>query len=85
MTIREGKKDEGEKIVEDIKASTKASGKLELVFMDLASFDSVRAGAEDFLRRSPTINVLVANAGVMMCPYSKTIDGWEMHMGSKFA
>ncbi|XP_040831343.1 retinol dehydrogenase 11 isoform X2 [Ochotona curzoniae] len=37
--------------------------------LDLADTKSVRAFAENFL------------AGVMMCPYSKTADGFEMHMG----
>lgn len=27
------------------------------------------------------LHVLINNAGVMMCPYTKTVDGYEMHMG----
>lgn len=27
------------------------------------------------------LNILINNAGVMMCPYSKTADGFEMHFG----
>lgn len=33
---------------------------------------------------SPEVNqlhILINNAGVMMCPYTKTIDGFEMHIG----
>lgn len=27
------------------------------------------------------MNILINNAGVMMCPYSKTADGFEMQLG----
>lgn len=27
------------------------------------------------------LHILINNAGVMMCPYTKTIDGFEMHIG----
>lgn len=31
---------------------------------------------------SSQINILVNNAGVMMCPLSQTEDGFEMHFGT---
>lgn len=27
------------------------------------------------------LHILINNAGVMMCPYSKTVDGFEMQFG----
>lgn len=27
------------------------------------------------------LHILINNAGVMMCPYTKTADGFEMHLG----
>lgn len=27
------------------------------------------------------MNILINNAGIMMCPYSKTVDGFEMQLG----
>lgn len=27
------------------------------------------------------LHILINNAGVMMCPYTKTVDGFEMHVG----
>lgn len=27
------------------------------------------------------VNVLINNAGIMMCPYSKTADGFELQLG----
>lgn len=39
-------------------------GKVEAIQIDLGSLESVRAGAEDFLRKSGNkLNVLVNNAG----------------------
>ncbi|KAK4498969.1 hypothetical protein PRZ48_009480 [Zasmidium cellare] len=82
MTVRESKKAEGEKIIQDIKSNSKGTGKLELIFMDLSLPDSVRSGAADFLARSPTLNVLIENAGVMAPAYSKTASGHELQMGT---
>lgn len=82
MTVRKSKKAEGKKVIQDIKSTSKGTGKLELVFMDLSSFDSIRAAAKDFLTRSPTLNVLVENAGVMAPAFSKTAAGHELQMGT---
>ncbi|XP_006884818.1 PREDICTED: retinol dehydrogenase 11 [Elephantulus edwardii] len=49
--------------------------------LDLADTKSIRAFAENFLAEEKQLHILVNNAGVMMCPYSKTVDGFEMHMG----
>ncbi|KAM6201122.1 retinol dehydrogenase 11 [Rhynchocyon petersi] len=49
--------------------------------LDLADTKSVRDFAENFLAEEKQLHILVNNAGVMMCPYSKTADGFEMHMG----
>ncbi|KAF5922842.1 hypothetical protein HPG69_013187 [Diceros bicornis minor] len=49
--------------------------------LDLADTKSIRAFAKDFLAEEKHLHILVNNAGVMMCPYSKTADGFEMHMG----
>lgn len=34
-----------------------------------------------FLAEEKKLHVLINNAGVMLCPYSKTADGFEMHLG----
>ncbi|XP_075388556.1 retinol dehydrogenase 11 isoform X2 [Tenrec ecaudatus] len=49
--------------------------------LDLADTRSIRAFAQGFLAEEKQLHILVNNAGVMMCPYSKTADGFEMHMG----
>lgn len=34
-----------------------------------------------FNPEEPAVNILINNAGVMMCPYQKTADGFEMQIG----
>ncbi|KAI9734362.1 MAG: hypothetical protein M1834_002468 [Cirrosporium novae-zelandiae] len=57
-------------------------GRVELLKLDLSSFDSVRACAKEFLEKSKTLNILVNNAGVMTCPESRTADGFETQFGT---
>lgn len=83
MTVRPTKATKGEEIVHDIKKSVpEGNGKLALVLMDLSKPQSVREAAEDFLQESRSLNVLICNAGVMMCPISRTAEGFETHMAS---
>lgn len=53
----------GKQVAEEILADGKP-GKVEVIQMDLGSLESVRAGAEEFLRKSGNkLNVLINNAG----------------------
>jgi NAD(P)-dependent dehydrogenase (short-subunit alcohol dehydrogenase family) len=56
-------------------------GRVELLEMDQNSLESVRAAAKTFLSKSSKLNVLVDNAGIMACPQSKTLDGFESQFG----
>ncbi|XP_054825927.1 retinol dehydrogenase 12 isoform X2 [Eublepharis macularius] len=49
--------------------------------LDLADSKSIREFAENFLRDEKELHILINNAGVMMCPYSKTADGFEIQLG----
>ncbi|XP_048736183.1 retinol dehydrogenase 13-like [Ostrea edulis] len=49
--------------------------------VDLASLESVRKFADDINKREPKIDILINNAGIMMCPYWKTREGFEMQFG----
>ncbi len=49
--------------------------------LDLASLDSVRAAAAEFLSRYQRLDVLINNAGVMASPLLRTADGFEMQFG----
>ncbi|XPS72184.1 hypothetical protein M3J09_004350 [Ascochyta lentis] len=57
-------------------------GHLELLEMDMNSLASVRVCAKEFLSKSNGLNVLVANAGVMMTPEGTTADGFELQFGT---
>ena len=45
--------------------------------LDLADLDSVRVFAESLVETGRTIDVLVANAGIMACPETRVGPGWE--------
>ena len=49
---------------------------------DLASLASVRKCAEEINAKEERVDVLLNNAGVMMCPHTKTEDGFEMQIGT---
>src|SRR5580692_2577768 len=58
------------------------AGKVELVEADLASLKSVRKAADELLKQGKPFDVIIANAGVMACPQSKTADGFETQFGT---
>ncbi|XP_041916778.1 retinol dehydrogenase 11-like isoform X3 [Alosa sapidissima] len=49
--------------------------------LDLASLKSVRALAADVKASEERLDILINNAGIMMCPKWKTEDGFEMQFG----
>nr|XP_061806278.1 retinol dehydrogenase 14-like [Nerophis lumbriciformis] len=57
------------------------SGEVVVKQLDLASLTSVRKFCQEIQEEEPKIDVLVNNAGVYQCPYSKTEDGFEMQLG----
>jgi NAD(P)-dependent dehydrogenase (short-subunit alcohol dehydrogenase family) len=56
--------------------------KLRVMELDLASLASVKSFADAFLATSSRLDLLINNAGVMMPPYSKTADGFELQIGT---
>lgn len=54
---------------------------LELVLLDLASLESVRAAARSLADRDERIDLLVNNAGVMAPPLRRTAEGFEEQIG----
>ncbi|KAI4872975.1 hypothetical protein NFI96_023662 [Prochilodus magdalenae] len=49
--------------------------------LDLASLQSVRALAKDIKENEDRLDILINNAGIMMCPKWLTEDGFEMQFG----
>jgi NAD(P)-dependent dehydrogenase (short-subunit alcohol dehydrogenase family) len=60
------------------RAAAEMPGDVEVRFLDLADLASVRAFADSV----ETVDVLVNNAGVMGMPLTRTVDGFEAHMGT---
>lgn len=58
------------------------SSKIVIKSLDLSSLNSIKLFADDFLKSYNQLDILINNAGIMYCPYSKTQDGFEMQMGT---
>jgi NAD(P)-dependent dehydrogenase (short-subunit alcohol dehydrogenase family) len=67
---------------EVVRAQAADGGGLELVELDLASLASVRACADALSAKGELFDLVIANAGVMACPFDKTADGFETQFGT---
>lgn len=76
------KAEEAKKDIEDKCKDIPDTGHLVLEKCDLNSLKSVRDFAQKILDNEPQINILVNNAGVMMCPKGETEDGFEIQFGT---
>ncbi|EOA99254.1 Retinol dehydrogenase 12, partial [Anas platyrhynchos] len=70
----------GEAAASEIRAET-GNPQVLVKKLDLADTKSIREFADSFLAEEKELHILINNAGVMLCPYSKTADGFEMHLG----
>ena len=50
--------------------------------VDLASLSSIASATKAFVDTGRTIDLLINNAGVMMCPEGRTADGFETQFGT---
>jgi retinol dehydrogenase 12 len=71
----------GEEALKDIKMQS-GSENVHFLQLDLASLDSVREFSDKFHKLEKKLDVLINNAGVMMCPEMKTKDGFELQFGT---
>lgn len=55
---------------------------LTVMKLDLSSLASVRKFAADFIGKHEKLDILINNAGVMVPPYTKTKDGFELQFGT---
>lgn len=62
-------------------AAAGASG-IQLVELDLADLESVRAAADSLLAGGRRFDIVIANAGVMATPLGHTADGFETQFGT---
>ncbi|KAI1895146.1 hypothetical protein AGOR_G00103300 [Albula goreensis] len=56
-------------------------GEIVIKRLDLASLQSVHSFCEEIIKEESRIDVLINNAGIYQCPYTKTEDGFEMQFG----
>ncbi|KAJ8344068.1 hypothetical protein SKAU_G00313970 [Synaphobranchus kaupii] len=57
------------------------NGNVVVKIVDLASLQSVRDLAKDVQETEERLDILINNAGIMMCPKWQTEDGFEMQFG----
>lgn len=50
--------------------------------LDLAELNSIHTFTNEFQSKFSQLNILINNAGVMACPFSKTKDGMEIQIGT---
>jgi len=74
-------KEKGKKAVDRIKAQN-AEAKVKLMILDLADLNSVSKFVKEFKNEYSKLDILINNAGVMMPPYNKTKDGFELQFGT---
>ena len=65
----------------EVRAGAANGGGLELIELDLASLASVRA-CDALVVDGAEFDLVIANAGVMACPFGKTADGFETQFGT---
>ena len=79
IAVRNQKK--GEKAIQKIKKQNE-NADVKLMLLDLASIKSVKNFAEEFKQKYSRLDILINNAGVMIPPYTKTEDGFELQLGT---
>jgi NAD(P)-dependent dehydrogenase (short-subunit alcohol dehydrogenase family) len=73
--------DKGETAKEKI-LSQNENAEVEIMKIDLSDLSSVKEFADEFVKKYDKLDILINNAGVMIPPYSKTKDGFELQMGT---
>jgi NAD(P)-dependent dehydrogenase (short-subunit alcohol dehydrogenase family) len=84
ITVRDTAK--GQKAIDDIlKSDPTNKAPIHMIAMNLDDLNSVRQGAEEFLKQSENkLNVLICNAGVMATPFALTSDGYETQFATNY-
>ena len=73
--------EKGERAVSRITDEYPAA-KVSIMHLDLGDLKSIRSFANEFLAKHNTLDILINNAGVMIPPYKKTNDGFELQFGT---
>ncbi|CAL8093509.1 unnamed protein product [Orchesella dallaii] len=65
-------------MVDEFRKARITTGTVDIMPLDLKSFESVREFATQVLRKYTKIHILINNAGIYSQPYEKTEDGYEI-------
>ena len=79
MAVRNLEK--GRKAAEKV-GSESGSAVVKVMKLDLSDLASIRKFAADFKSKFSRLDLLINNAGVMVPPYTKTADGFELQLGT---
>jgi NAD(P)-dependent dehydrogenase (short-subunit alcohol dehydrogenase family) len=79
MAVRDTVK--GEKVATLIRGEKK-NASISVMALDLCSLKSVEDFSDKFLNEYQRLDLLINNAGVMMCPHSTSTDGFEIQIGT---
>lgn len=74
-------KEKGNKAIAELKEHN-PDRSVQMILLDLADLKEIQNFAETYTTQFDTLDILINNAGVMMPPYSKTKDGFELQFGS---
>ncbi|KAJ5390380.1 uncharacterized protein N7496_001448 [Penicillium cataractarum] len=75
-------KEKATKAIHDLRESHPKAADIQFLQLDLASFESVKAAAAEYLHRESRLDILVNNAGIMMTPEGLTKEGYEIQFGT---
>ncbi|KAL8850222.1 MAG: hypothetical protein Q9221_004821 [Calogaya cf. arnoldii] len=70
-----------EAAIEEVKSAV-PSANISYLRLDLCSFKSISAAAEEFKSQSPRLDILMNNAGIMATPLVETEEGYESQFGT---
>lgn len=57
---------------------------IDIILVDLNSLDSVRIFAKEYTQKYSRLDLMIANAGIMMPPFQTTEDGFESQFGVNY-
>ena len=73
--------DKANQAAEEIRLGDKHAN-LDIIQLDLANLASVQSFSETFKSRYASLDLLINNAGVMIPPFTRTLDGFELQFGA---
>ncbi|KAL9014648.1 MAG: hypothetical protein Q9173_000705 [Seirophora scorigena] len=71
----------GEAAVADVKKAV-PSASITYLRLDLCSFESISAAAQEVESQSPRLDILMNNAGIMATPFAESQEGYETQFGT---